>query len=252
MDILLLLGIVNIVTTLTLESEKIEQECLIQNKDEFPSDLYLIKMAEPLKLSMFSVLLPFLMQYIFGLGQAILLTNQVVSVEQDLVAFGKTLLIKNFPNVVQCSSVETTNQLFEKLLKSSDTDMLEKLLKLFSHQNPQFEEKKVQEFLHSYFKLEKECGNLTAKLNVPSIPIVFFSRQGFLQEFQKELLTSYDEKVKKVELLHNILQTLGFIKPCLDNFYSTPIQKIFYFLRKIPISLALPTMNVVISSIEIT
>jgi hypothetical protein len=86
----------------------------------------------------------------------------------------------------------------------------------------------------------------------PRFQSFFFSRQGFLQEFQKELLTSYDEKVKKVELLHNILQTLGFIKPCLDNFYSTPIQKVFYFLRKIPISLALPPMNVVISSIEIT
>jgi len=118
---------------IVIKSEKIEQECLIQNKDEFPYDLYLIKMAGPLKLSMFSALLPFLMQYIFGLGQAILLTNQVVSVQQDLVAFGKTLLIKNFPNVVQCSSVETTNQLFEKLLKSSDTNILKKLLKLFLH-----------------------------------------------------------------------------------------------------------------------
>ena len=118
---------------IVIKSEKIEQECLIQNKDEFPYDLYLIKMAGPLKLSMFSALLPFLMQSIFGLGQAILITNQVVSVEQDLVAFGKTLLIKNFPNVVQCSSVETTNQLFEKLLESSDTEMLEKLLKLFLH-----------------------------------------------------------------------------------------------------------------------
>ena len=129
--------------------------------------------------------------------------------------------------------------------------MLEKLLKLFLHQNPQFEEKRVQEFLHCYLKLEKECGNLTAKLNVSSIlmknlSFLFSSPQGVLQEFQKQLFTSSDEKVKKVELLHNILQTLGLMKPCLDHFYSTPIQKVFYFLRKVPISLALPSMNVVI------
>ena len=66
-----------------MKSGKIEQECLIQSKDAFSYDLYLIKMVGPFKLPMFSVLLPFFMQYIFCLNQAILLTSQVVSVEQD-------------------------------------------------------------------------------------------------------------------------------------------------------------------------
>lgn len=249
MDILLLLGIVNIMTTLTLQSEKIEQECLRQNTDEFPYDVYLIKIAGSLKWPMFSLLLPFVIPYLFAIIQAFLLTSHIVSVEQNLTAFGKNLLIKNFPNSVQCSSIEMTTQLLEKLMGSSDPDILEKLLELFLNQNCQFEEKRVQEFLRSYFNLEKKYGNLTAKLDIPSIPIFFSSEQDFLQEFQKNLLTSYNEKVKKIQLVHSILQTFQFIRPCLDNFYSTPIQKVLFFLKKVPISIAMNPKNFLFSDI---
>jgi len=249
MDTLLLLEIVNIMTTLTLESEKIEQECLKQNTDEFPYDVYLTKIARSLKWSMFSLLLPFVIPYIFAIIQAVLLTNHILCTEQNLTAFGKNLLVKNFPNSVQCSSVEMINQLFEKLMESSDSDVLEKLLELFLNQNFQFEEKRVQQFLSSYFNLEKKCGNLTAKLDIPSIPIFFSSEQDFLQEFQKQLFTAYDKKVKKIELIHSILQTLQFIKPCLDNFYSTPIQRVFFFLKKVPISIASRPKNFLFSYI---
>ena len=81
-------------TAFTLQSEKTEQECLIQSKDEFPYDLYLIKIAGSFQWTMFSLLLPFVIPCVFGLIQAFLLTNSESPLNgaQNMLATAKNLL----------------------------------------------------------------------------------------------------------------------------------------------------------------
>jgi hypothetical protein len=243
MIVFTLYGIVWLALQIVLSSEDLEQKFLKEKKENFSYSLYKEICQKTVQLAFFSILLPLVTSSIFGVGQSIGLTSTVVARERNVTSFVKTLFIKTFPNT-------DNSLLFETLLQAAPEEILEKIFELFYNQNQNFEKEKVKEFFVACCKVQQEGTNLIPNFNIAPVSSLFFPQQQFLQTFNKNLLNRYHEKIEKLELIHKILQTFLFIKPYLQEFYSTPFQRVLAFLKKTPISLSISPKKFLFSYIE--